>query len=372
MESEVARSISSFNPNLKLSSASTVPADWYTDPRIAKLERDHVFKNTWQYVGRGDQLENAGDFITARVGGQPIIVARNKENVLQAFANVCRHRAARVECRASGNASRFRCRYHGWAYDLNGNLCGTPDFEGVEGFEKSECPLPQFQVGTFENFVFVHLGKPESSFQDFIAPLEKYKTQMKLNDLVFYERREWILNCNWKIFVDNYQDGGYHINTLHPDLAKVVNMNTYDTELFPQASLQLSPLKPAKTGDSAATLNEVRGGDAAFYWWLDPNLMINAYDQVMDINIVEPMGEAKCRVIFDFYFSQSLIDGDQRFIEDSMKVSSQVQDEDIEICEEIQNNLGTGVFDTGRFSVRREAGGHLFHNLLAKKLQKAL
>jgi choline monooxygenase len=372
MDAKTVNSIQSYDPNLALASAHTIPANWYTSPAIAKLEKEAIFKNNWLYAGRSDQIQKSGDFVTTNIGGQPVLLVRNKDNELKAVANVCRHRAARIECREQGHTTRFRCRYHGWAYDLNGKLCGTPDFDGVENFDKSKQPLPEYRVRVWGPFIFVNLGDQESNcdsdFDDFMMPLQKYRDQMKIDQLVFYERKEWHINCNWKIFVDNYQDGGYHINTLHPDLATVVDMAAYDTELFEHASLQLSPLRPQQKPHN---LNDVRSGKA-FYWWYNPNLMINVYDKVMDINIVEPLTESSCRVIFDFYFSPEIIENQRDFISKSLKVSQKVQDEDIAICEEVQNNLATGAFQTGRFSVRREAGGHLFHNLVAQSLQMRL
>ena len=371
MNTEISKSVRQYDASLPLESAATIPALWYTDPEIAHREQHDIFARGWQYVGRVAQLQEPGDFITESICGHPVLVTRNAKGALQAFSNVCRHRAARVECRQHGKAKRFRCRYHGWAYDLNGRLCGTPDFEGVKNFVKEENPLPQFHVATWEPFVFVNMSDQPESFEQFTAPLETYRDAMSMDSLQFHSRIEWELRCNWKVFIDNYQDGGYHINTLHPGLARVVDMNTYDTELFDRASLQLSPLREA-AGNDAANLNSVRSGSAAYYWWYYPNLMINVYDKVMDVNIVQPIDANRCRVIFDFFFDPTVMKNDVQFVAESLKVSQQVQDEDIEICEEVQRNLATGSFHTGRFSVRREAGAHLFHNLVAKSLQRSM
>lgn len=362
--------IDSFAGNKALSEAETLHANWYTSPEIANLEREGLFKKSWQYFCRSEQVAEPGDFVTQNIAGQPVLVTRDKAGKLHAMANVCRHRAARVECRSEGKASRFRCRYHGWAYDLAGNLAGTPDFEGVAHFNKDEHPLPPYHVSVWGPFVFVNLASRPSDFDAFVAPLEKYRGKMRMDDLRFHSRKEWEIECNWKIFVDNYQDGGYHINTLHPELAKVVNMETYDTEMFADATLQLSPLRSAQKGEGKEILNSVRSGENAYYWWLYPNFMMNVYDGVMDINIVQPITESRCKVIFDFYFAGDGMTSDPSYIANSINVSNQVQDEDIDICEEVQRNLATGAFQTGRFSVRREAGGYLFHQLVAKAVKE--
>lgn len=362
--------IASFNGEKSLESAETLSAGWYTDPVIAERERQYIFKDSWQYFCRSEQVREPGQFATGSIGGQPVLVARAKDGSLNAMANVCRHRAARVECRSAGKAMRFRCRYHGWAYDLKGRLAGTPDFAGVSDFKKEENPLPAYRSAEWGPFVFVHLGREPVSFDEYIAPLEKYRLAMNLDALRYHSSKDWDIACNWKIFVDNYQDGGYHINTLHPDLAKVVDMDDYDTEMFSAATLQLSPLRSAQ-GERVEVLNSVRKGEHAYYWWLYPNFMINVYDGVMDINIVQPIDERHCRVSFAFFFSKSGVTADPDYMTNSIAVSNQVQDEDIEICEEVQRNLATGSFSSGRFSVRREAGGYLFHQLVANAIQKS-
>src|SRR5262249_49560819 len=186
-----------------------------------------------------------------------------------------------------------------------------------------------------------------------------------MSGLRFAERREYELACNWKVFIDNYLDGGYHINTVHPTLAGALDYSQYRTELFKHSSVQRSPLKAS---DDAA-LSKVRTGDEAQYWWVFPNFIVNLYQGVMDTNLVLPLGPARCRVIFDFYFAA---DKSADFIAQSIAVADQVQREDIGISEDVQRGLASRSYNTGRFSVRREAGGYHFHQLLARALQASL
>jgi choline monooxygenase len=166
------------------------------------------------------------------------------------------------------------------------------------------------------------------------------------------------------VFVDNYLDGGYHVNTVHPGLAGALDYAHYRTEIAGNTSVQVSPLKPA---DDPA-VGKVRGGTNAYYWWVFPNLMLNAYQDVMDTNLVLPLGPDRCRVVFDFYFAHTEGEEAQRFIAESIAVADQIQREDVGICEEVQQGLKSRSFSTGRFSVKREAGGYHFHRLLARRL----
>ena len=110
----VAEILASYNHKAALPDASTIPAPWYVDARIAELEAKTVFSNTWQMVGRVEQVEKPGQFVTASVAGEPIVVVRGNDGVLRGFYNVCRHHAAAVVTEPCGQASILHCPYHGW------------------------------------------------------------------------------------------------------------------------------------------------------------------------------------------------------------------------------------------------------------------
>ncbi len=358
--------LSSFDPSLPLERARTIPAIWYTDPEIAALERRAVFGNSWQAVGRLDQVAEPGSYLTADVAGEPVLVVRGEDGVLRAFSNVCRHRAALVMPEAQGRASRLRCRYHGWTYDLQGRLAGTPEFQGVADFCREDHGLAALAVATWGPLVWVHLGPSPSPLADLVGPVDRRIAGTGWEALRFFERRAYTLNCNWKVFVDNYLDGGYHVNTVHPGLAGVLDYAHYRTEVEGDTSTQISPLKK---GDDA--VGKVRSGDWAYYAWFYPNFMLNLYAGVMDTNLVLPLGPDACRVVFDFYFADVDSPEARRYAADSIAVGHQVQLEDVGICEEVQRGLASRSYDTGRFSVRREAAGYHFHRLLARGLLAA-
>jgi choline monooxygenase len=181
--------------------------------------------------------------------------------------------------------------------------------------------------------------------------------------LKWYARKSYDLACNWKVYADNYLDGGYHVNTVHPALAGALDYREYRTICDGNTVRQSAPTKPAE-GDAGRT----RTGDAA-YWWLYPNFMLNAYAGVMDTNLVLPLGVDRCRVVFDFYFADAL---PEDFKRQSIEVAEQVQAEDISVCEEVQRNLNSSSYTSGRFSEKRENGGYYFHQMLGRNLQQAI
>src|SRR5207253_10837121 len=154
------------------------------------------------------------------------------------------------------------------------------------------------------------------------------------------------------------------VNTVHRGVAGAHDYSQYRTENHAHGSVQISPIKPSDD----PTVGSVRTGTHAYYWWIFPNLMLNLYQGVMDTNLVLPLGPDRCRVVFDFYFADTEGDARKRFIAESIAVGEQVQREDMAICEEVQRGLKSRSYDTGRFSVKREAAGYHFHRLLARTL----
>jgi choline monooxygenase len=357
--------LSSYNERAPLAEASTIPAPWYVDPRIADLERLNVFGRTWQLVARTDQLNQPGDFVSTQVAGEPVIAVRASGGVLRAFFNVCRHHAAAVITQACGQASILQCPYHGWKYGLDGSLKGMPEFEGVQNFDRRENGLVPIRVETWECFVFVNLDPGASSLQNFLGGLIQRAEPLGIRNLHFFDRRTYDIHCNWKVFVDNYVDGGYHVPHLHKGLNSVLDYRQYTIECEDRYCLQSSPMV---TSDEDAATAATRKGDRAWYFWQYPNLMINCYEGYMDTNYVIPLDADHCRVIFDFYFSDA---SEQRreHNQRSVEVGNRVQDEDLGICEDVQRGLKSRAYGAGRLSVRREAGEHLFHRLLAADLK---
>src|SRR3954454_7722700 len=357
----------SYDDTAPLERATTIPGDWYTDPRVAELEARTVFGRSWQMVGRAEQVAKPGQYVTAEVGGEPIVAVRGADGVLRAFFNVCRHHAAGVMTEPCGEAQHLRCPYHGWTYGLDGALKGVPEFDGVQCFEREKTGLMPLRVETWEKFVFVCLDPQATSFAEFLGGMVKRFQPMNLSSLHFAERRVFTLECNWKVFVDNYLDGGYHVPHLHKGLDSILDYTAYTIETRDRYCLQSSPIDAA--GGEAMTAS-VRKGQALYYW-LYPNLMLNWYEGYLDTNFVVPLGINKMKVVFEFYFAD-VSEAAKARNKQSMDVSERIQDEDHSICESVQRGLNSRSYGAGRLSVRREAGEQLFHQLLHKDLTRGL
>ncbi|HXZ41328.1 MAG TPA: aromatic ring-hydroxylating dioxygenase subunit alpha [Terriglobales bacterium] len=357
--------LASYNDKAPLSEASTIPAPWYVDPRIAELEANTVFSKTWQMVGRIEQVEKPGQFVTANIAGEPIVVVRGNDDVLRAFYNVCRHHAAAVVTEPCGQASLLHCPYHGWNYGLDGSLKGMPEFDGVKNFDRRQNGLVPVKVETWEKFVFVNLDPKAVPLRDFLGGLMKRVAPLGVSKLHYFATRVYDIACNWKVFVDNYLDGGYHVPHLHRGLSSVLDYKEYTIENEDRYCLQSSPMVASHEDQATGA---TRKGDRAWYFWQYPSLMINCYEGYMDTNLVLPIDVDHCRVIFDFYFAD-VSEAQRAYNEQSVAVGARVQDEDLGICEAVQRGLKSRAYGAGRLSVRREAGEHLFHRLLAADLK---
>src|SRR5215210_6745289 len=123
-----------------LAGSRTLPFDWYTDPAVLRHERERIFRRTWQYAGRTEQVGEPGSFLACDLAGIPVVLVRGKDGTLRGFHNVCRHRGSLV-CEGEGRRETLQCPYHAWTYDLDGSLRAAPRTEREEAFDKSELGL---------------------------------------------------------------------------------------------------------------------------------------------------------------------------------------------------------------------------------------
>ena len=340
--------IESYDPNAALAKASTIPASWYLDSELAGLELQTVFARSWHVAGRVEQVRIPGQYVTCEVAGEPIIVVLGNDDVLRGFFNVCRHHAAAVMTESSGEAAQLRCPYHGWTYSLEGHLKRAPDLGGVSNFDRKSMGLVPVDIAVWKRWVHVRLDREGS-------PLVEIP-DLDVSHFHWFERRRYMLDCNWKVFVDNYLDGGYHVPHLHKGLDRVLDYSEYQIELGERFCLQWSPFAD---------------GDRALYYWIYPNFMINCYPDAMDTNLVIPRGVNQTEVIFDFYFTDVSKRANARNLA-RVEVSEQIQEEDVAICKSVQRGLASRAYTSGRLSARREAGEHLFHRLLYEDLKSGL
>ncbi|MFT7465291.1 MAG: choline monooxygenase [Pseudohongiellaceae bacterium] len=356
----LAAEVQRFDSSLPIERALTPPSSWYQGQDFFELDRSDVFAKQWVVAGRLDDLQEPGSFVTGDTMGWPWFVVRDTDGELRGFHNACRHHAT-VLLKGVGQCERIVCPYHGWSYGLDGALATAPHMAGVADFDRGSMGLAPLGLRTWRRWVFLRVDGPPGAGvapvaedQAFTAELARIDTELQrlgADELVFHGQRSYQVQCNWKVFVDNYLDGGYHVPQLHKQLSSRLDLDGYATELLTRSVLQTCP---AKTGSG-------RLGPGALYAWLHPNLCINRYGDVMDVNIIRPLGPELTEVIFEDYRHPQMTVAAMTLHLDE---SERVQQEDMDISRSVQIGLGSPGYDRGRYSPGLEGGEHLFHQML--------
>jgi choline monooxygenase len=332
-------------------------APFYIDPARLTLEQEQVFARTWQLVGHVQQLPNPGDYFTAELGREPLLFV-NDGGTIRGFFNVCRHRAGPVAI-SCGNAQRLVCRYHGWTYDLSGQLLRTMEMEGAD-LDISRIRLQSIAVHRFGPLIFAALDPDTPAFDEQFPGVKQRCAPFELDRMTYVTTRNYPVNANWKVYVDNYLEG-YHIPLVHPSLNREIDYRQYETELGERYVLQYAPVREG----TAQTYRADAGTGEAVYYWLFPNIMLNIYEGQMQTNVVIPVDVNHTIVRFDWFSLRPLPDfeNDARWCE-LARLSEEVQAEDAGICEIVQRNIGSRAYVPGPYSPKRESGVHLFHTLM--------
>jgi len=206
------------------SGLTAVPFRLYTDTHQYAREQELIFKGaTWNYLCLTVEVANPGDYVVSSVGETPVVVARNRNGELHAFVNRCAHRGALLCLKRRGNADNgITCVYHGWSYDLDGNLTGVAFERGVKrqggmpkDFKRSEHNLRALRLVEFCGLVFGSFDAHAPAFEDYLGPEIAARIRRVLKrPLKVLGRTTQGLPNNWKLYVENVKDS-YHASILH-------------------------------------------------------------------------------------------------------------------------------------------------------------
>jgi choline monooxygenase len=332
-----------------------LPASYYVEPRWAEAERACVFAPGWHFIAHLSQLAEPGDHVVAEAAGVPLLAIRGHDDAIRVLHNVCRHRAGPLATQDGRAARLLRCRYHGWSYGLDGRLVAATDLPPDCDIDPSRICLPEARNHVWHGLLFAATGAvPDAAawLADVASPPDD------LVGLRHVARDVYELDCNWKVYVDNYLEG-YHLPHVHPALNRLLDYRRYATALGRWHSVQSSPLD--------AVAGPYRAGEAR-YVFLYPCTMLNLLPDRLQTNRIVPLAPQRCRVIFDYYAAAEVADdavaADRRF-------SDGVQREDQEICEAVQRGLASGSYHDGPLNPQREAALAHFHALLRDDYAKA-
>ena len=225
-----------------IDTATALPAHFYTDTRMEATDRRAVFGSAWQLVAHVSQLPAVGDYVVSDLAGLPVIAVRGPDNVVRVMHTVCRHRAGPIaQCDGRG-AKALRCRYHGWTYTLTGQLKSAPEMQAAMDFDPSGIQLPQMSMRIWQGLIFAAMDADLApDFDAYVSGIDERLGPDR--GLAFYSghhRARYDIDCNWKVYVDNYLEG-YHVPHVHPGLNRLLDYRSYQTELSPWHFTAMEP-----------------------------------------------------------------------------------------------------------------------------------
>lgn len=353
--------------NIDPSRSLSLQADAYTKDTWFDADLQKIISKTWQWVCHVEKTREPGSYVTVQVAGHSIAIVRDKDGVLRAFYNVCKHRAHEL-LSGEGNTTRIMCPYHAWVYKLDGQLTRAPHTENLQDFDTGDICLDQVQVEEFCGFVFVNLDPKATSLAAQSGDLE---TEVRhwapdVDQLTFGHRLTYDIKSNWKNVVDNFLEC-YHCPTAHKDFCDLVDMDTYKVTTYGIYSSHM-----AEAGNSPNAAYDVSNATVKTHavWWLYPTTCLMRYpgrSSMIVLNVI-PMGPDRTLETYDFFLETPEPDAMEldaiRYLDEVLQV------EDIGLVESVQRGMNTPAFKQGRIvhdpdgSGKSEHAVHHFHGLV--------
>jgi len=371
----------------------TLPSSWYGDADHHRREEKLIWQAEWVYLCHGSALATPRQFRTICLGDQPIVVARDENGILRGYYNTCRHRGS-VLCQAESgrlDANAFVCPYHQWSYRLaDGQLAATTSFTDADGFSKDDYPLFPIAVREWRGVVFIHPDpdaewNPDALFQRSADGLRRFPLEeMKIG-------KTWskIINCNWKLFWENFNEC-LHCPNIHPELTALVPLysrriiNKMDMPGWTDHENSNDPLyrgglRPgAQTWSSDGSAQghiisslsdeEIERGQLYASAW--PSMFIAGYADHMRIVRVLPKGPTTTEITAEWLFEDATLNDPNYDMANVVDFATLVMEQDGGACEMNQQGLGARPYSAGvlmpeEYLLKR------FHDWVRARMDKA-
>jgi Rieske 2Fe-2S family protein len=343
-----------------LPSSRALDAERYVSEEVFARERERIFSRSWICIGRCGQLPHAGSFVTVRIAGESLIVARERAGALHAFYNVCRHRGTRMCEEAAGTfKGAIQCPYHAWTYGLDGTLLSARNMEETPDFDRARYPLLEAQIAQFEDFIFVALD-PADSFEEAFPGLHARFAPWHIGELQSGGRIEYDLACNWKLVFQNYSEC-YHCPVIHPQLEKLspsesgrndctegAVLGGYSTLRVQHASLTTSGVtaRPPLPGVTRENLSRV------YYYTIFPSLLLSLHPDYVMAHYVHPVAPGRTRVICEWLFHPDAMRDPQFDAGDAIAFWDETNRQDWHVNELTQLGVASRAYVPGPYSAQ--------------------
>ena len=358
----------------------TIPSHWYFDAEHYKRELETIWYQEWVCVGREDALARPGDYLTAEIGGQGIIVTRTEDG-LRAYHNTCRHRGSQICSKESGRFrnGRIICPYHTWTYSLDGELLATPHRLDTGSFDRANYPLYGVHLDTWRGFVFVNLAEePETALLDQLGSETDWVRNWPLEDMKSVHQVTKSVASNWKIYWENYSEC-YHCPRIHPSLCNIMpayKLGTFDSREIPGWTPEDDGDAETWAPDGKSTLPALEGLSkeefktiVTFASFTGMMYLAAHRDYVRSVRLM-PRGPEKVDLIIDWLLPSMHADIGQEALQPIIDFPTQVIAEDAQMCELNQKGIRSLRHHHGAL-VEQEYEIRDFHQWLRSKLDES-
>ena len=361
--------------------AESLPPVCYVDETLFEREMDQAFRGGWVSVGRLDNLVVPGDYLALDVGGTPLVLLLDSSSQLRAFANTCRHRGTQLLPPGRGRCERIVCPFHAWTYGLDGALLTAPRMDAAVDFCNADYGLVSVPAASRAGFAFVNVDGAASSIDSWLGDFEAIHSPWRLGDLITASTREIEVRCNWKIFLEVFNEY-YHLQKVHPRTFSVYYASpdaldevagNFSTQFGEHRGVSstgkmddgIGPLPPLP-GLSGRNLSGTR------YSWVYPNLTFAASIDAVWIFEAIPLEPALTRVNMTVCFPQASVE--QPDFATKLSAYERRMEaglaEDIPVIETQQRGLSSSLARAGRYSPLYEPSVHAFHRWIAQLLSE--
>lgn len=363
---------SSCNIAASAAASQTLPGWAYTDPKLFEREREAIHFRSWHYAGTTQELVKPGDYLTARILDQTIIVVRGKDAALRGFYNVCQHRAHEL-LRGRGRVQMITCPYHAWTYGIDGQFNGARGTAKLADFNNAAFNLKPVRIEVFaRHFIFFNLDATAVPLREQAAELEAEL----MREVPAFDRLTVApglatadIKANWKVTVDNYLEC-YHCRTAHPALASLIDLSSFRVDVHPHWMSHKADM--GRADNAAYPIKSDAANTRTLWWWLWPTTTFNVLPGAAEVSV--------------FSFLPTAVDGTlqwgQRFslpgdpVDEAREHyrNGPLTDEDVALVESVQRGLNSRGYGAGRFvddggnGEISEGATHQFHRLVAGAL----
>ncbi|MDO8288794.1 MAG: aromatic ring-hydroxylating dioxygenase subunit alpha [Parvibaculum sp.] len=195
--------------------AGIISPSIFADRDIYKLELERVFSKSWLFIAHETHIPKTGDYFATHMAEDPVVAVRQKDGSVRVFMNQCRHRGMKI-CRTDGgNAKAFTCTYHGWAYDIGGDLVSVPlEEKSFVGLDKSQWGARQARVESYKGLIFATWNMEAPCLSDYLGDaafyLDAVLDRSAAGTEVIGGITKWVIPCNWKLAAEQFCSDMYH------------------------------------------------------------------------------------------------------------------------------------------------------------------